>query len=64
MFIDIYELQFGFREKHTTDHALINISEQMRQILDSKSGSPNKKYACGVFVDFQKVFDTVNHTIL
>ena len=60
----LYELQFGFRAKHSTDHALINISEQIRQILDSKSGSPNKKYACGVFVDFQKAFDTVNHTIL
>ena len=32
--------------------------------MDTKSNSPNKKYACGVFVDFQKAFDTVNHSIL
>ena len=60
----LYELQFGFRAKHSTDHALINISEQIRQILDTKTGSPKKKYACGVFVDFRKAFDTVNHSIL
>ena len=60
----MYELQFGFRAKHSTDHALINITEKIREIMDVKPGSHNKKYACGVFVDFQKAFDTVNHDIL
>jgi hypothetical protein len=54
----LYELQFGFRAKHSTNHALINITEEISQALD------NKKLACGVFVDFQKAFDTVNHSIL
>ena len=54
----IYSLQFGFRKKHSTNHALIDITETVRQALD------NKKYACGVFVDLQKAFDTVNHDIL
>ena len=54
----IYSLQFGFREKHSINHALIDITETIRQALD------NKKFACGVFVDLQKAFDTVNHDIL
>ena len=54
----IYSLQFGFRKKHSTNHALIEITETIRQALD------DKKMACGVFVDLQKAFDTVNHDIL
>ena len=54
----IYQLQFGFRSKHSTNHALIEITETIRKALD------DGKYACGVFVDFQKAFDTVNHDIL
>ena len=54
----IYSLQFGFRKKHSTNHALTDITETIRQALD------NKKFACGVFVDLQKAFDTVNHDIL
>ena len=54
----IYSLQFGFRKKHSTNHALIDITETIRQALD------NKKFACGIFVDLQKAFDTVNHGIL
>ena len=60
----LYKLQFGFRAKHSTDQALINISENIREILDTNAESTSKKYACGVFVDFQKAFDTVNHDIL
>ena len=54
----IYKLQFGFRTKHSTNHALINITETIRSALDSK------KIAAGIFVDLQKAFDTVNHEIL
>ena len=54
----IYKLQFGFRSKHSTNHALINITETIRSALDSK------KVAAGIFVDLQKAFDTVNHEIL
>ena len=54
----IYKLQFGFRSKHSTNHALINITETIRSALDSK------KIAAGIFVDLQKAFDTVNHEIL
>ena len=48
----LYERQFGFR--HSTNHALLPITEKIRQACDSGNS------ACGVFVDLQKAFDTVN----
>ena len=54
----IYELQFGFREKHSTNHALMSMIQQIRDTMDTGNTS------IGVFVDFQKAFDTVNHEIL
>ena len=53
-----YDLQFGFRNKHSTNHALIKITESIRTALDKN------KIAYGVFIDLQKAFDTVNHKIL
>ena len=54
----LYDLQYGFRPKLSTNHALINITEKIRETLDKGH------FACGVFVDFQKAFDTVNHKII
>ena len=54
----IYNLQFGFRENHSTVHALIYLTEKVRKALDDNC------YSCGVFVDLQKAFDTVDHEIL
>ena len=53
-----YKLQFGFRSKHSTAHALIEITERIRKALDDDMA------ACGIFIDLQKAFDTVNHEIL
>jgi len=50
--------QFSFRPSYSTNHALINITERIREALD------HSNIAAGVFVDFQKAFDTVNHEIL
>ena len=44
--------------KHSTVHALISITESIRSALEES------KYVCGIFVDLQKVFATVNHDIL
>ena len=52
------ELQFGFRSKHSTSHALISITEKIREAIDSG------KFSCGIFIDLQKAFDTVDHSIL
>ena len=49
----ISPLQFGFRKMHSTNHALISIIEHVKSIVD------HGKFACGLFLDFQKAFDTV-----
>ena len=54
----IYDLQFGFRNKHSTSHALLNRTEEIRNALDDNS------YDVGVFIDLLKAFDTVDHKIL
>ena len=51
----IYDFQFGFREMHSTNHALMSMIQQIRDTMDDGN------IAVGVFVDFQKAFDTVNH---
>ena len=50
--IGLFNYQFGFRNNHSTNNALISIAEKFG------------KFACGVFLDFQRAFDTVNHQIL
>ena len=54
----IYNLQSGFRQHYSTSHILINITENIRKTLDEEN------IGCGVFVDLQKAFDTVDHQIL
>ena len=46
-----YDLQYGFRKKHSTDHALLSIVEVIRSNLDKGL------FSFGVFVDLEKAFD-------
>ena len=54
----LHPLQFGFREKHSTLHTLVSLTESIKGSID------NGSYGCGIFIDLQKAFDTVNHQIL
>ena len=54
----LYKLQFGFRTSHSINHALVSLTEAIKNSLD------NRKFGCGISIDLQKAFDTVNHDIL
>ena len=54
----ITEKQFGFLKKHCTEHAILDLKEYLMKKLD------NKKITAVLFLDLQKVFDTVDHQIL
>ena len=55
----IYSLQFGFRQKYSTVHGpLISLTECIRKNIDEGN------IGCGIFVDLQKAFDTVEHDVL
>ena len=54
----LYKYQFGFRESHSTNMALITLVDKITSAID------NGEFVIGVFLDFKKAFDTVDHTIL
>ena len=54
----LYKNQFGFRKKHSTNHAILSIVEDIHENLACNN------FVCGVFIDLEKAFDTVNHEIL
>ena len=53
----LFDSQFGFRPHYSTNHAQITITKHLRSALDKNN------FTCGVFLDFQKAFDTENHGI-
>ena len=54
----LYDKQFGFRQCHSTSHAVITLVEKITHALD------RGKIVRGVFIDFKKAYDTVSHDIL
>ena len=54
----LYEKQFGFHSNHSTDYAILSIIDKIQLSIDEKS------YSCGIFLDFKKALNTVDHSIL
>ena len=50
--------QYGFREGHSTSHALINFIRNVTNAID------NEEIMLGIFLDLSKAFDTLDHDIL
>ena len=53
-----YEGQFGFREKHSTELAFLQLMDWIISALDQKH------LPSSIFMDLSKVFDTLSHEIL
>ena len=51
--------QYGFRETFSTQHAVLDIVSMIQTNMDKKM-----MFTCGIFLDFKKALDTVNHTNL
>ena len=53
----LFKKQFGFRNNHSTSHALISLIDLLQKYLD------NDYFVCGVIIDLKKALDTVNHEV-
>ena len=50
--------QFGFCAKQSTGHAILSIIDLIQFAIDFQ------EFSCGIFLDFSKAFDIVNHNIM
>jgi len=54
----LFDYQFGFRHNHSITLALIDVVDKLYENLDKHTK------VIGIYLDLQKVFDTVGHDIL
>jgi hypothetical protein len=47
----MYNYQFGFRKKHSTEQAILELTDKLKSAID------NKQLTCGLFLDFSKAFE-------
>ena len=54
----LYRHQYGFRKRYSTKLSLINLVNTLLKAID------RGEITLGIFIDFKKAFDTINHSIL
>ena len=54
----LFKYQYAFRAEHSTDFALIEMTDFIKMQIDSGN------YAVALYIDLKKAFDTVDHSIL
>ena len=47
----LFDNQFGFRKNNSISYALMEITDKIKESIDSG------KYGCGIFIDLRKAFD-------
>ena len=57
--LDIFsDSQFGFRQKHSTTHAILYFIDHIASAID------DHLHTLGIFLDLSKAFDTIDYEIL
>ena len=54
----MFDNQYGFRPKHSTEHAALELTDRIINKMDTNEIPLN------IFLDLSKAFDTIDHTIL
>ena len=54
----LFNFQFRFRKGCSTEYAILETLENLKSALD------DQKITCGIFLDFSKASDIINHNIL
>ena len=54
----LFSGQYGLRDKHSTQHAVLDIVNAIQENID------HNVFSCGIFLDFKKAFDAVDHSVL
>lgn len=54
----LYDKQYGFRKKHSTEMAIIELTTKLTDAID------DRKLTAAIFLDLSKAFDTVDHSII
>lgn len=54
----LFKAQYGFRDKHSTQHAILDTVTTIQSNMDKQLST------CGILIDLKKAFDTVDHSVL